>query len=527
MPIGTLGSICAFASSRGRLLAGLITTALSVGSAAQAAELRLSSMFSDHAVLQQGRAVPVWGWAGAGESVRVEFAGQRVQTRADRSGRWAVELASMPATFEPRELVVSSEQDRLALRDILVGEVWFVSGQSNMEWRLVHTDHGAEALDNADVPGVRLFLAAIECAAEPQADAHSAWRVEGRDSGWQPSTRWSANRFGAVGFHFAVELRRRLDRPVGVIQAAVGGSRIEAWTPREAFAQNPSFAADLAWLRAAEQAHRDAELRSLAAYETWLRAARASKRGVPDPPEWPRHPGSWFNKPTCFYNGMVNGLAPYGIRGMLWYQGESNVPEGAAYAERLRAFMGSMRRAWRQDALPIALVQLAPYDRADAAGMPRVWQAQLEAGRTPHTGLITISDLVTDTSDLHPSNKRDVGLRAADWAVSTQYGQPGTLPSGPLYRSMRGEGSKIRLSFDHARGLASRDGHALDGFEIAGADRAFVRADAVIDGDEVIVSSRRVAQPVAVRFAWDRAARPNLVNEAGFPAASFRTDTWP
>jgi sialate O-acetylesterase len=488
--------------------------------------LTVAAPFSDHAVLQHGRRIPVWGTARPGAGVAVEFADARAATQADRTGAWRVMLPAQSSSFEPRSLLVSSGNERLRFDDVLVGEVWFVAGQSNMEWRLVHSTHGRDALEHADVPHVRFWVSRPTCAAEPRTDVEPIWRAEGRLHGWQPSDRWSANRVSAIGFHFAAELRQRLGRPVGVIQATVGASRIEAWTPRTAFEARP-FASDRTWLTDAEADHARARADALRALRDWVEVAIAAEpASVGDPPVWPREPPTWHNRPTCFYNGMVHGLTPYALRGMVWYQGEANVAEGSFYGERLSAFIDGMRTAWASPDLPIALVQLAPFAFADPRGLPLVWEAQLQATRRPGVGLVTISDLVTDLGDLHPANKRDVGRRAAEWALHFAYGRTDVLPSGPLYRRHEFLDGRVRVEFDHARGLSTEHGDLPDEFTLAGDDRRFHPARASIDGSSVILESPGVRQPVAIRFGWHRSARPNLVNDARLPAASFRTDKW-
>ena len=514
---------------RSQLGFGLLLLALAalLGSPVSAGELSLSSMFSDHAVLQRGRPVPVWGRGQPGAMVEVRFAGARAAARAGTDGRWQAELPPMQASFEPRTLQVSSGGERLQLSDVLVGEVWFLSGQSNMEWRLVHTDDGRRTIAQSEIPAVRFMMAEPACAAEPRAEVTPIWRTQGEADSWQPSRPWSANRVGAIPFYFASELRRELNVPVGVIQAAVGGARIEAWTPEFVFRRNPAFAAEAAWLDEAQAAHRQQEQAALARHRTWLAAAeRAAPGPIPDPPAWPANPEAWYNRPACFHNAMVHGLAPYGLAGMAWYQGESNVTEGERYLERLTAFMGAMRQVWRRPDLPIGLIQVAPYAHPTSNKLPLVWEAQLKAARTPNAGLITLSDTVADVTDLHPTNKRDVGHRLARWALNAVYRRPDPTPTGPLYRSHRVESGRVRVFFDNAQGLATRLGQAADSFEVAGADRRFRPANAAIDKDTVLVSHSDVPAPVAVRFGWSPAARPNLMNQARLPAASFRTDDW-
>jgi sialate O-acetylesterase len=505
----------------------IIAAALLLGAAGPAAaELRLATIFSDHAVLQRDRAVPIWGWADPGAEVEVRFGRHKAVGRADSDGAWRVQIPPMPASFAPQRLTIRSGQESRAAEDVLVGDVWFVGGQSNMEWRLVHSEGGRRALTQAGIPGVRLMVAEPRCAAEPGRDVTAIWQKEGDEATWQPSGPRSANRVGAVGFHMAAALRRELGVPIGLIQAAVGGARIQAWSPPRLF-EGGRYPEDAAWLREARTKHRADQEAALIRHRGWLsRAANAAAGPIPEPPSWPSSPGSWWNRPTCFHNGMLSGILPYIIRGAAWYQGESNVAEAELYHDRLSAFLAAMRVDWRDEKLPIALVQVAPYDNPTTRKLPLLWEAQLRASRMPHTTLVTISDTVADVTDLHPPQKEEVGLRLARWALAEVYGRKGLLPTGPIYRSHRIEGNRVRIFFDHAAGLATRLGNSPDSFEIAGADRRFVPATASIEGQDVLVESPAVPQPVAVRFGWHPTARPNLVNAARSPAASFRTDNW-
>lgn len=496
---------------------------LSLTGGAWAGELRLARLFSDHAVLQRERPVPVWGWASAGDRIAVSFAGQRAETTADATGRWQVQLKPLKASFEPRRLTVAAGGETVSISDVLVGEVWYVGGQSNMDWRLVHSDGGQRAVAESDVPGIRLMLAEQDCAAEPRAEVTPAWAKEGEPAAWQPSRPWSANKISAVGSHMATELRRELGVPIGLIQTSVGGARIEAWMPAESFRQSPALAKEAAWLDQARAQYRARKAAALRAMREWLARTGSNATEVSDPPAWPYSVGEWYNQPSCFYNGMVSGLLPYGIAGMAWYQGEANVTAGEGYATRLRLFMEAMRKGWQRPDLPIALVQLAPYQHPQSRKLPLVWEAQLDAARTPNVGLVTISDLVTDVTNLHPSNKRDVGRRLARWALAEVYHRPDVTPTGPLYRNFKVENGKVRITFDNADGLTTRYGNAPDNFEIAGPDGRYVGAEAKIDGRSVVVSSSAVPNPAAVRFSWWPTAQPNLVNAAGLPAAAFRT----
>ncbi len=468
-----------------------------------AASLTVSEMYSDGAVLQRDKPVRVWGGASPGARIDVAFAGGQASTRASSTGEWLVELASLPASSEPRELLVkSSSGEARKFSDILVGDVWVVGGQSNMELRLVHTVDGQYALDNAENPKLRLFMARQACSATPRSDADPAWRYEGKPQAWLSSVRWSANRFGAVGWYMGAELQRSLGVPIGVVQVAVGGTRIEAWTPRAAFQGNDDFRRDREWLERAERA---------------LQRAPESDH----PTGVPANPGEWYGAPTCFYNGMVSGLVNYQIRGLAWYQGEANVAEAELYDRRLDAFVVAMRKVWRDPALPIALVQVAPFAYPDPDGLPLIWQAQLRTSAARGLALIPVIDLVEDVNDLHPRNKYEIGRRLQRWAVSLDSGQGDLNWGGPVYRKHVAEGSSIRVYFNRAPGLFTRFGGPVTGFQLSGDGTTFVDAEARIDGETVIVMAAAVDSPRAVRYAWKPTARPTLMNGAGLPAIPF------
>jgi len=467
-------------------------------SAALRAEVRCAVVFGDHMVLQRGRPVLIWGEASPGEAVTVEFAGQHKSATTTPNGQWRVQLDPLPASAEARTLTVRGN-NTVAFADVLVGEVWLCSGQSNMEKQLgprqgqKPTDNYEEEIRQANHPQLRLFQ--VPHYGRPQTGVTGlCWLV------CTPETVQSTE-FSAAGYFFGCELLRELGVPVGLIHASFGGTQIEAWMPAEAFAQSPD-------LRELVHVH----------YPAWV-------EGV---------------QPTELYQSMIVPVEPYTLRGFLWYQGETNCmnADGAIYTEKMRALIASWRVVWNDPAAPFYYVQLAPFDysrwdkfpkRLTPEALPLFWEAQTRALAIPHTGMVVITDLVADMHDIHPTNKRDVGLRLARLALAETYGRDDLLAQSPRFASMKAlPGGKIELGFSHTgAGLASRDGRPLNDFMVAGDDRRFVPADAVIQGDRVIVTSPQVAQPAAVRFAWDETANPNLVNSTGLPAISFRTDSWP
>jgi sialate O-acetylesterase len=452
--------------------------------ASACAAVRLPAIISDHMVLQRGAAVPVWGWAAPQESVTVRIANQNRTTRAAADGRWQVELDLGAAARTPTTLAVSGADNKIVVDDVLVGEVWLASGQSNME-KPIGAKQGQKPTFDADAeiaaanhPDIRLFKVAKKKFTRPQDDVKGQWIV------CTPASI-EGSAFSAAAYFFGRRLKEELGTPVGLIDSTWGGTRIEPWTPV------PQAAAE-------------------ASAET-------------------RESG-----PSTIYNGMIAGLAPFGIRGVIWYQGESNIidtEDGAAYTPKMEALVSGWRARWQAD-FPFYYVQVAPHlyhvVRAarvkDAQAAPRLWEAQAQALRIPKTGMIVTTDLVDDLRDIHPRDKKSVGLRLANLALSDTYGKRAIAAHGPVFRRLAVEGGKAILSFDYADGLAARDGKPLSWFEIAGADGNYRPANARIEQDRVTLSSPEVPQPATVRFAWDEAAQPNLVNRAGLPAMPFRSD---
>lgn len=466
------------------------------------ADVRLPHVFGDYMVLQRDRALPIWGWAEPGEKVSVSMGDNQATATADAGGRWKVELKAMPAGG-PHELVVRGT-NTVRFEDVLIGEVWVGSGQSNMAWSVSKSADAKKEIASADFPRIRLLSVPQKLAGEPSEDVAIEWQV------CSPET---VGAFSAVAYFFGREIHRELKVPVGLINTSWGGTGIEPWTPREGFVGEPRLAEYVETIDAARAQHK----RQLA-----TRPATASA---------PAHPllRDGRSAPSTMYNAMVHPLVPFAIRGALWYQGENNTVrgDGAIYADKMRALIKGWRGAWGQGDFPFYFVQLAPYrykDRPDGDPdrLPEIWEAQRAALAVPNTGMVVTTDIATVTN-IHPPNKQEVGRRLALWALAGPYGRAQTVASGPLFKSMEVEGGKVRVRFLHAKsGLASRDKQPLTHFEVAGKDGKFVPARAEIDGDTVLVSADAVTSPVIVRFAWDEEANPNLVNGEGLPAAPFR-----
>ena len=648
------------------LFAILVWSVLALGALTQdAPALKLPAILGNNMVLQQGKPVPVWGWATPGEAVIVKIAGQEKATKADANGKWQVKLDPLKAGGGPYELTVAGATT-ITLKNILVGEVWVCSGQSNMQFGTGGALNAAEEIKQATFPNIRLFVTNYAAPAAPAADCQGAWAE------CSPQT---VGGFSAVGYFFGRKLHQDLGVPVGLIDSAVGGTPVESWTSREGLAAEPEgklFAERLDQIMAAypeavkkyeetlanfekDKAAADAAKpddstwgtadlddtkwqdmalptrweavgldidgvvwfrTSVAVPEAWVgkdlslklgpiddndityvngekvgetngwttprvypvpgKLVKAGKLviavrvtdtggagGIWGKPEdltlapaagegkdaltlagkWryavavkllprpgpPMGPGNaWL--PTSLYNGMIAPLVPFAIQGAIWYQGEANAGRAYQYRALMPAMIRDWRRVWGQGDLAFGMVQLANFTAAVPTPGDSDWaelrEAQTLALKTPNTGMAVIID-IGDAADIHPKNKQDVGLRLALWALAQTYGKK-LVYSGPLYDSLKIDGDKVRLSFKHLGGGLVAKGGALKTFAIAGEDKKWVWADAVIDGATVVVSSAQVPKPVAVRYAW--ANNPegcNLYNQEGLPASPFRSDDWP
>lgn len=455
------------------------------------AEIILPRILGHNMVLQQGKLVIIWGKAAAGETVSVQFAGQTQTTYADASGKWSVPLKPLKASATPSELVIAGT-NMIRLQNILVGEVWLCSGQSNMEYtmrknskvkrslanELVDGHNPVDELDYANNPQIRIFLVNRKELSKPDS-MHRGWNVA-QDS--------ALRSFSAPAYFFAKELYKNLNVPIGVISSAVPGSRIEPWISEAAFREDSYY-------------------------------GNQKIEG----------------EPGKFYEPMIRPLAPLAIKGFLWYQGESNcfLNETITYSHKLKTLITSWRSAWNDQKLPFYFVSLVPFKYSESKGkvvltretLPEFREAQELVLNLPRTGMIVTTDLADDLSDIHPPFKWEIGRRLALLALATDYEKQDLVSEGPVYEKMKVKGRTAELYFSQTgSGLSSKDGQPLTGFTLAGADGVFVPAQALIDGKHILVSAAGVPKPVAVRFAWDEAAQPNLVNKEGLPARPFRTD---
>jgi sialate O-acetylesterase len=422
-------------------------------------DVKLPAVLDSHMVIQRDQPVRIWGWAEAGEEVTVTLAEETQKTVADGAGQWLVELDSQEADGKPRQIKVVGK-NTIDLEDVLVGEVWIGSGQSNMEWQLKNTTGAEQAIAAADHADVRLFHVPKVQADKIADDVNAKWKA---------CTPENVATFSAVLYYFGKRLHDDLNVPIGLINSSWGGSPIEPWT---------------------------------------------IKNGISG----------------GMYNGMIAPLTNVAVKGAIWYQGETNVinKNGLSYADKMTDLIQGWRKEFRNDHLAFHFVQIAPWsgERYEPGQLPALWEAQVATLKIPHTGMAVTTDLVDNIADIHPRNKLDVGNRLALWALAGTYGRRGMTYSGPLYESLKIDGSTARLTFAHADGMNSRDGNPLTEFQIAGESGEFVDATAEIDGNVIVVSAESVATPTQVRFGWHKLANPNLINGAGLPASPFQTDSW-
>ena len=440
------------------------------------ANVALPAIFGDHMVLQRDANVPFWGTAEAGEKVTVRAAGQEQSATADAGGKWRVVLKPIDAK-EPIEVTVAGAENTITFRDVFVGEVWVCSGQSNMGFALRNASNGAEALKAADRPTMRLFVVGRNYPDQPQTELQGKWEV------CSPET---AKDFSAVAYFFGVELQQVLDRPIGLIEPSWGGTRAEAWMPRAAF-----------------------DALKLPYEPEW------TQRWLNPPPNDKVRP---YQGPGLLYNGMIHPIAGYAIRGVIWYQGETNTLHGEHYRDVLAALITSWRAAWGQGDFPFLVVQLANLQNTRFWPTLRAAQARV-AKELPNVGLAVTID-VGESKDIHPRDKLTVGRRLSLVARKMAYGHD--VPhAGPTFRSMRVDGKAAIVEFDHVYDGLVAKGETLEGFEVAGEDGKFVPADATITGGAVRVTAASVAAPKAVRYAWANDPKCTLYNSADLPAVPF------
>lgn len=481
---------------------GILTVALLVSTLVSAivrAEVKLPSILGSGMVLQQEMDVPIWGWADKGEKVTVTFAGQTKTATTGDDGKWNVKLDKLKASAKGDTLTIAGT-NKIELTDVLVGEVWICSGQSNMEWSLSQSLNGKEEIAASDHPQIRLF--------NVPGHLTSPTPMDNCPGNWTVCSPKTSGGFSAVGYFFGRRLQKELNVPIGLVGSNWGGTRIEPWTTVDGFKAVP-------------------ELKDLAAQVEKIAADKSKVSGT---------------TPGAICNAMILPLAPFAMRGAIWYQGESNGGEGESYYHKTIALVEGWRKLFNPE-LAFYWVQLADFqapndDPAGGNGWAKLREAQRKALNIKHTGMAVIID-IGEAKDIHPRNKQDVGHRLAQWALHQTYGKKDLVPCGPLFKGIKVEGSTIRVSFDHVgSGMIVGDKVGLDPvkeikdgklarFAIAGEDKKWFWAEATIDGDTVVVKSADVAKPVAVRYAFSMNPEgANLYNKEGIPASPFRSDDW-
>ncbi len=448
------------------------------------ANIKLPSIFADNMVLQQNFEAPVWGWAEPGTEVVVSGNWSRMPARstiADKNGNWMVKLKTIDAGG-PYQLSIND----IIIQNVMIGEVWICSGQSNMQWALSNTENAEQELMKSDLPSIRLFYVARDHADEPSKDCFGKWEI---------CTEETAKTFSAVAYYFGKEILNALDVPVGLIHVSWGGSTAQAWTNYNILQSTPEGQFYI---------------------EKYNEKIKNSAPGIV-----PRN----HQSPAGLYNGMLKPLIPFGIRGAIWYQGESNTNEHSMYKNLMKTMIMSWRNEWSQDDFPFYFVQIAPFNYQKEFIGAALRDEQRRSLEISNTGMAVTMD-IGNPDDIHPLNKKDVGKRLSLWALAKTYGIEDLVYSGPLYKSMQKEGKKIRVTFDHVDNGLICKGEELSDFTIAGEDRKFHQAEAIIDKNTILVSSKEVKNPLAVRFAFNNGDEPNLFNKEGLPVSTFRTDDW-
>ena len=521
-----------------RILAFICLAAAMVGMTQ--ADVRLPEIFDNNMVLQRDMPLPIWGWAEPGESIVVSYSVQTtsnaIHATADTDGKWSVKLPPLNASAVPGVLHVKGNNE-IFLKNILVGDVWLCSGQSNMEWTMkwASKDEYEEVLKNVDNPNIRLFHVRKVFNADPQEKLIL-------DATWQPCNAETIPNFTAVGLHFGRKLQAELGVPIGLINSSWGGTRIEPWTPPVGFQAVPALkniADELNTRNPQSETYKKLTETTLKEYRAWLDEAGRETGRIKTPPNFPDQLIPYANQqqPTVLYNAMIHPFVPFALKGAIWYQGESNMGEGMLYAEKMKALIQGWREVFNNPDLGFYYVQLAPFIYGDQPTLlPALWEAQSSVEKAlPKTGQAVINDLVDDLRDIHPVRKQPVGERLALLALNRTYGKSDVVCASPEFDKIMIVGSALDVHFKNAKSLTTRDRKSLDWFEIAGADGVYHKADAGIAqtsvGSEkytmIQLTSPNVAKPYALRYAWDQSAQPNICNEAGLPLGAFRAGTIP
>lgn len=451
------------------------------------AQLKMPNVIGNNMVLQCNQVVPIWGRATVKSTVVVNFKGQEKKTKTDANGYWKVSLDAMASSSTPAEMIIKSGKETVHLNNILIGEVWLCSGQSNMRYQMKNTYQKpvktADSLElelSVNEPQIRLLL------------IKNKYNVpDAVTTGWDLAGGEALNDFSAIGYFFAKNLHHKLNVPIGIICSAVNGTQIEPWTPAAAYTNDPLF--------------KD----KIDTGTSFINGVEAGK----------------------IYESMIKPLAPFALKGFLWYQGESNaISNDTLYAEKMKMLIQSWREKWENSELPFYYVSIAPFNytnRKDKVAhtvetLPTIWEAQTVALSIPNTEMVPNSDLIDKLSDLHPPYKWEIGRRLSTVALAKQYGYSKLEFTGPRFKEMKVEGTELVVSFSHDDGLKTNDGEAVKWLELAGADGIFKMATGIIKNNTLIVSSPDVVKPLQLRMGWHQTAQPNLINSAGLPATIFK-----
>ena len=482
------------------------------------AQVKLPALVADNMVLQQNTKVNLWGWAAPNEKITIHLGWNNlpVEVVADAAGNWKTAVNTPNGSDKAYDIIINAS-NTISLRNILIGEVWLCSGQSNMFFPVGREDktwktgvkNYEEEVKNASFPNIRLFTVAVNAAQTPLEDVTGSWKV---------CTPESIQTFSAVAYFFGRDLYQKLNVPIGLISTSWGGTKAEAWTAQSVLENDVAFLPILQEDAKNEKAYQEKlENYYLNLTNERIAAAQNAEKGQLKKPKKEANKTSYV-----LYNAMLHPLVNYTIKGAIWYQGESNSGKAYLYRSLFPAMVKSWREEWKQGDFPFYYVQITPHKGQNA----EIREAQLMSLKTiPNSGMVVTTD-VGDANNIHPIDKQTVGYRLALIARAKTYGENKLVYSGPIFNQMKIKKQKAQLFFDYAESGLKQNGDHLKEFEIAGNDQVFYPADAKIEGKTVVVSSSKVKEPVAVRFAWKAIPEPNLFNKENLPASPFRTDDW-
>ena len=496
---------------------------LHLAAAPAQADVRVPGFYTNHMVLQRDVPIRLRGWAKPGEQVDIQLGDVSVSVKADASGVWRAILPEQEANSTGQTLVFKSS-NTIVLKDILVGEVWLCSGQSNMEWTVAASQRSEEEIEAANHPLIRHIKVPRRPSNDPMDDIEANWEV---------CTPETVGRFTACGYFMARHLQSELNVPIGLINSSWGGTRVEPWTPTvgfESIAALDSIHSSVTQRTPGTPSYQSTLEEYIKNTGRWLEKAEVALKNhtaIEESPGFPEalKPFESHQDPTMLYNGMIHALVGYPIRGAIWYQGESNHTEGMLYYEKKKALIGGWRQLWGLGDFPFYYVQIAPfqYGNENPSILPEFWESQEAVEQLSNTAMVVINDIAT-LQDIHPPNKQDVGKRLAFLALKRTYGFEDLVAERPIMKSYELDSGKLSITFQNTGGgLKTRDGAQPNSFELVGiGSRGYHPAEATISGDTIVLSSEAVSEPVAFRFAWNKLSEPNLMGATGLPVGAFR-----